>query len=259
MISLSPEAEAQVDRLIAYYEAKERVAAAINLLNALERAKLSIARTPETGLAAPRPYPSLSHHSRRWIIEGRYWISYSLTAPPVISGVFYVTADIPNRIQRHRLPPTRRHLGNEHHIPRRDIRPPRPIHRHNMPIPLPSNPDRTIDSGEFGLGDHVLRHVPPQGFIQDFDPVQGVLPLIRHAQNAPGPHRFLGLIPPAINLASHIVASRPKHDKVTVLSGCAVRQRPTASSSIPGRSRINFPLWIIGQSRWGRLRGSGSR
>lgn len=98
MISLSPEAETQVDRLIAYYEAKERVAAAINLLHALERAKLRIARTPEAGLEAPRPYPALKRHGRRWIIEGRYWISYSLTVPPVISGVFYVTADIPNRI-----------------------------------------------------------------------------------------------------------------------------------------------------------------
>ena len=98
MISLSPEAEAQVDRLIAWYEAKERVAASVNLLNALERAKLRIARAPEAGLEAPRPYPALKRLGRRWIIEGRYWVSYSLGTPPVISGVFYVTSDIPNRI-----------------------------------------------------------------------------------------------------------------------------------------------------------------
>ena len=98
MISLSPEAEAQVDRLIAYYEAKERVAASVNLLNALERARLRIARTPAAGLEAPRPYPALKRLGRRWIVEGRYWISYNLTKPPVISGIFYVTADIPNRI-----------------------------------------------------------------------------------------------------------------------------------------------------------------
>ncbi|WP_146101744.1 type II toxin-antitoxin system RelE/ParE family toxin [Rhodopila globiformis] len=98
MISLSPEAEAQVDRLIAHYEAKKRIAAAVNLLNALERAKLRIARAPEAGLEAPRPYPALKRYGRRWIIEGSYWISYSLTMPPVISGVFYVTADIPNRM-----------------------------------------------------------------------------------------------------------------------------------------------------------------
>ena len=28
---------------------------------------------------------------------GRYWIAYSTTAPPVIVGVFYDTADIPGR------------------------------------------------------------------------------------------------------------------------------------------------------------------
>jgi len=35
LIELSPEAENQVDRLIAYYEARERLEAAINLLMAL--------------------------------------------------------------------------------------------------------------------------------------------------------------------------------------------------------------------------------
>jgi plasmid stabilization system protein ParE len=98
VIALTPEAEAQVDRLIQHYEAKERLQAAVNLLHALERAKERIASAPEAGLAAPRPYPSLKRLGRRWIIEGRYWISYSLTTPPVISGVFYATADIPSRI-----------------------------------------------------------------------------------------------------------------------------------------------------------------
>ena len=87
-----------MDRLIAHYEERQRVAAAVNLLNALEKAKERIARAPEAGLDAPRPYPALKRHGRRWIIEGRYWISYNLTTPPVISGVFYVTANIPGRI-----------------------------------------------------------------------------------------------------------------------------------------------------------------
>lgn len=98
MIALSPEAEAQVDRLIAYYEDRQRRQAAVNLLRALERAKERIGAAPEAGLPAPRPYPSLARHGRRWIIGGRYWISYSLTSPPVISGVFFVTADIPTRV-----------------------------------------------------------------------------------------------------------------------------------------------------------------
>ncbi len=98
MIALSREAEGHVDRLIAHYEAKGRVEAAIKLLNAPDRAKSRIARAPEAGLRAPRPYPALARDGRLWIIEGRYWISYSLMRPPVISGVFYATADIPNRI-----------------------------------------------------------------------------------------------------------------------------------------------------------------
>jgi plasmid stabilization system protein ParE len=98
MIALSPEAEAQLDALIAHYEALGRIEASINLLNALEGAKARISETPEAGLPAPRPYPSLAKAGRRWIIEGTYWISYSLTTPPVISGVFFAMADLPNRL-----------------------------------------------------------------------------------------------------------------------------------------------------------------
>ncbi len=98
MIALSPEAEAQLDALIAHYEALGRIEASINLLHALERAQERIATTPDAGLHAPRPYPLLAKAGRRWIIEGSYWVSYSLTTPPVISGVFYAMADIPNRL-----------------------------------------------------------------------------------------------------------------------------------------------------------------
>ncbi|MCB8875641.1 type II toxin-antitoxin system RelE/ParE family toxin [Acidisoma silvae] len=98
MIALSPEAEAQVDSLIAHFEARGRIEAARNLLNALEKASHRIVSAPHAGLLAPRPYPSLKRQGRRWIIEERYWISYSLTVPPVISGVFYVTPNIPNRL-----------------------------------------------------------------------------------------------------------------------------------------------------------------
>ncbi len=98
MIALSPEAESRVDGLIEHYQSKGRVEASENLLWALERAKIRIAKMPEAGLEAPRPYPALKRQGRRWIIEGSYWISYSLTKPPIISGVFYVMADIPNRV-----------------------------------------------------------------------------------------------------------------------------------------------------------------
>ncbi len=97
MIRLSPEAESQVDALIEHFEAKGRLQAAVNLLSALERAKIRIATAPDAGLAAPRPYPALARNGRRWIIEGSYWIAYLLSSPPVISGIFYATADIPRR------------------------------------------------------------------------------------------------------------------------------------------------------------------
>lgn len=98
MIALSPEAEAQLDALIAHYEALDRIEASINLLDALERASARISEAPEAGLPAPRPYPALAKVGRRWIVEGSYWIAYSLTDPPVISGVFYAMADIPKRV-----------------------------------------------------------------------------------------------------------------------------------------------------------------
>jgi hypothetical protein len=83
---------------VSHYEALGRVEASINLLHALERASARISERPDEGLPPPRPYPALAKAGRRWIIEGRYWISYSLTAPPIISGVFYAMADIPNRL-----------------------------------------------------------------------------------------------------------------------------------------------------------------
>jgi plasmid stabilization system protein ParE len=64
MIALSPEAEAQLDALIAHDEALERVEAAINLLRVLERAKIRILDVPDAGLPSPRPYPSLSKPGR---------------------------------------------------------------------------------------------------------------------------------------------------------------------------------------------------
>ena len=47
----------------------------------------------------PEPYPSLSDLGFRWTKEGRYWIAFEETdAGPVVAGVFYETADIPNRL-----------------------------------------------------------------------------------------------------------------------------------------------------------------
>jgi plasmid stabilization system protein ParE len=93
-----PKALADLDGLLKHYEKLGRPEASRNLLAALERAKTKIAEAPEAGLTAPRPYPELKRAGRRWLREGSYWISYSMTDPPVISGVFYVTANIPKRL-----------------------------------------------------------------------------------------------------------------------------------------------------------------
>lgn len=98
MIDLTPRAEAQVDALVVYFEQLDRLLAAENLVAALERASARIVRTPEAGLAAPRPYPRLAHLGFRWVKEGPYWVAYMAEASPVIVGVYHEAADIPNRV-----------------------------------------------------------------------------------------------------------------------------------------------------------------
>lgn len=95
MVELTPQADEQVSRLESHYEALDRVEAVFNLLRAVEAAKARIARAPEAGLPAPRPYPALKKPGRLWLKEGRYWISYSPTKPLAITGVFFETVDIP--------------------------------------------------------------------------------------------------------------------------------------------------------------------
>lgn len=79
-----------------HYESLDRAAAVRNLLHAIEAVRERIVRSPTAGLAAPRTYPDLKKPGRLWLKEGRYWISYSPTKPPAITGVFFETVDIPN-------------------------------------------------------------------------------------------------------------------------------------------------------------------
>jgi plasmid stabilization system protein ParE len=95
VIALSPEADKHVSDLESHYEALNRIEAVRNLILAIEGAKTRIAKSPGAGLPAPRPYPTLKKPGRLWLKSGRYWISYSDTKPPVISGVFFETVDIP--------------------------------------------------------------------------------------------------------------------------------------------------------------------
>lgn len=98
MIEYTPKAARQVAALRAYYLDKDRPEALTKLDAALREAAGRIERDPGAGLPAPRPYPALARQGRVWIKVGRYWIAHSTTAPPVVVGVFYETADIPSRV-----------------------------------------------------------------------------------------------------------------------------------------------------------------
>jgi plasmid stabilization system protein ParE len=98
LIAYTPEAQRHVDQLLRHYELLQRPEAIRAFLTALDDAERRIARNPGAGLRAPRPYPRLARSGRAWLKAGRYWITYSTAQPPVIIGVFYESADIPNRI-----------------------------------------------------------------------------------------------------------------------------------------------------------------
>jgi plasmid stabilization system protein ParE len=97
LIGFTPEAAQHVRDLRENYRSKQRPEAVRNLMASLDVAGGRILAAPLAGLPAPRPYPGMARSGRRWIKEGRYWIAYRLTDPPVIVGVFFDTADIPGR------------------------------------------------------------------------------------------------------------------------------------------------------------------
>jgi hypothetical protein len=75
--------------------AKGRPEAARDLTIALHTAMRRIAAGQS--VPAPRPYPDLTRDGEAWTYAGRYWIAHTTAKPPVILGVFYDAADIPNR------------------------------------------------------------------------------------------------------------------------------------------------------------------
>ncbi len=96
MIAFSPEAERQIDALRLFYIRKTRPEALRYFMAALHDAVDRIERRPADGDPAPRPYPELVQQGRAWIKSGRYWVAYRTTKPPIVVGVFFETADIPN-------------------------------------------------------------------------------------------------------------------------------------------------------------------
>lgn len=98
MITLTPEASAQVFALERFYLDKHRPQALRNLGHALAEASLIITNAPELGMPAPRPYLILAELGFLWLKRGRYWIAYDPKAL-IIAGVFFETDDIPNRLR----------------------------------------------------------------------------------------------------------------------------------------------------------------
>jgi plasmid stabilization system protein ParE len=102
VIALSAEAEYQLDDLLAHYEWLDRIEAAQKLMLVLEQASIRILGSPHSGALAPGPYPVLAKYGLRWIKVGPYWIAYEVATRATIIGVFYETADIPNRLSMRR-------------------------------------------------------------------------------------------------------------------------------------------------------------
>jgi plasmid stabilization system protein ParE len=97
-VKFTAQAERQVDDLRQHYRRLNRPEAGRNLTRAVFEAIRRIETDPTAGLPAPPPYPSLILCGRAWLKQGRYWFFYSVTEPPVMMGVFYDAADIPNRL-----------------------------------------------------------------------------------------------------------------------------------------------------------------
>ncbi|MDE1149395.1 MAG: hypothetical protein PW843_22805 [Azospirillaceae bacterium] len=76
----------------------DRFEAVVNLMHALQKASDAIEHDPMAGLSAPRAYPHLVRPGLAWVKAGRYWIAYRIKPYPIITGVFYETADIPRRL-----------------------------------------------------------------------------------------------------------------------------------------------------------------
>jgi hypothetical protein len=98
LIELTREALRQFDGLRAHYRKKRYIEALRNLRAAVVMAADTIERDLLVGLPAPPAYPEVARPGQSWVQVGSYWFRYSRTKPPVITGIFYVTADIPNRV-----------------------------------------------------------------------------------------------------------------------------------------------------------------
>jgi plasmid stabilization system protein ParE len=100
VILLSLPAERQLDALVAHSEPLARPAATRNILAAVQTASDRI-EAGAAGLPAPTPYPETARRGLgfRWIKQGAYWFAFAREGSKlIITGIFYETADIPNRL-----------------------------------------------------------------------------------------------------------------------------------------------------------------
>jgi hypothetical protein len=96
---LSAAAEAALDALTKHYAALGRDRATNRLAACVEAACARYESRRGRFLDAPRPYPRLADLGFRGTKEGAYWEAFQETgAGPVVAGIFYETADIPNRL-----------------------------------------------------------------------------------------------------------------------------------------------------------------
>jgi hypothetical protein len=95
----TPAASRQVEALIEHFDEELRFDVSDRLIAAVATAAARIQAEPHGGDPAPRPYPLLKSFGFRWIKEHRYWFGWSMAKGyPVLTNVFYDTADIENRI-----------------------------------------------------------------------------------------------------------------------------------------------------------------
>ena len=80
-----------------HYEGRGRPEALANLDKAVAEAERLIELQPQTGLLAPRPYPSMARPGLRWMKVRRYWFGYRNAQTAVVVLVFYDAADMPRR------------------------------------------------------------------------------------------------------------------------------------------------------------------
>ena|SRR5579859_930751 len=93
-------AERQLREFRVFYLEKERYDAYRNLLDAVREAKRQIEADPECGTPYPKPYPRMADWGYLWIKVHHYWFGWSMRRGfPVITNIFYVTADMPGRTE----------------------------------------------------------------------------------------------------------------------------------------------------------------